>query len=103
VDDLIEGFIHMMAASDDFTGPVNLGNPNEFSILELAERVIALTGSTARIVYQPLPEDDPLQRQPNITLAKEQLGWEPKIQLEEGLKRTIDYFKNMTERSEATP
>jgi UDP-glucuronate decarboxylase len=103
VDDLIEGFIRMMAASDDFTGPVNLGNPNEFSILELAERVIALTGSTARIVYQPLPEDDPLQRQPNITLAKEQLGWEPKIQLEEGLKRTIDYFKNMTVRSEATP
>lgn len=103
VDDLIEGFIRMMAASDDFTGPVNLGNPNEFSILELAERIIALTGSTARIVYQPLPEDDPLQRQPNITLAKEQLGWEPKIQLEEGLKRTIDYFKNMTERSEAAP
>ncbi len=95
VDDLIDGFIRMMAASDDFTGPVNLGNPNEFSILELAERVIALTGSTARIVYQPLPEDDPLQRQPNITLAKEQLGWEPKIQLEEGLKRTIDYFKNI--------
>ena len=93
VDDLIEGFIRMMAASDDFTGPVNLGNPNEFSILELAEKVIALTGSTAKIIYQPLPEDDPLQRQPRITLAKEKLGWEPKIQLEEGLKRTIEYFK----------
>jgi len=95
VDDLIEGFIRMMAASDDFTGPVNLGNPNEFSILELAEKVIALTGSTAKIIYQPLPEDEPLQRQPRITLAKEQLGWEPKIQLEEGLTRTIDYFKNI--------
>jgi len=93
VDDLIEGFIRMMAAPDDFIGPVNLGNPNEFRILELAEKVIALTGSTSKIVYRPLPEDDPLQRQPNITLAKDQLGWEPKIQLEEGLLRTIDYFK----------
>jgi UDP-glucuronate decarboxylase len=94
VADMIEGFIRMMAASDDFTGPVNLGNPNEFTILELAQKVIELTGSTAKIVYQPLPEDDPLQRQPNITLAKKQLGWEPKIQLEEGLKRTIQYFKD---------
>ncbi len=93
VDDMIEGFIRMMGAADDFTGPVNIGNPNEFSILELAEKVIALTGSTAKIVYQPLPEDDPMQRQPNITLAKEQLGWEPNTQLEEGLKRTIEYFK----------
>ncbi len=93
VNDMIEGFICMMGAADDFTGPVNIGNPNEFSILELAEQVIALTGSTAKIVYQPLPEDDPMQRQPNITLAKEQLGWEPKTQLEEGLKRTIEYFK----------
>jgi UDP-glucuronate decarboxylase len=93
VDDMIEGFIRMMGAADDFTGPVNIGNPNEFSILELAEKVIALTGSTAKIVYRPLPADDPLQRQPNITLAKAQLGWEPQIQLEEGLKRTIEYFK----------
>ncbi len=93
VNDMIEGFICMMGAADDFTGPVNIGNPNEFSILELAEKVIALTGSTAKIVYQPLPEDDPMQRQPNITLAKEQLGWEPKTQLEEGLQRTIEYFK----------
>ncbi|MCP4629908.1 MAG: SDR family oxidoreductase [bacterium] len=93
VDDLIEGFVCMMAASDDFTGPVNLGNPNEFSILELAEKIIDLTGSTAKIIHQPLPADDPLQRQPNITLAKGQLGWEPKIQLDEGLRRTIAYFK----------
>jgi UDP-glucuronate decarboxylase len=100
VDDMIEGFIRMMAASDDFTGPVNLGNPNEFTILELAQKVIALTGSTAEIVYQRLPEDDPLQRQPNITLAKERLGWEPTIQLEEGLKRTIKYFKKIFESGE---
>jgi UDP-glucuronate decarboxylase len=93
VDDLIEGFVCMMAAPEDFTGPVNLGNPNEFSILELAEKIISLTGSTAKIIHQPLPADDPLQRQPNITLAKGQLGWEPKIQLEEGLRRTIAYFK----------
>ena len=73
VDDLIEGFVCMMAAPDDFTGPVNLGNPNEFSILELAEKIISLTGSTAKIIHQPLPADDPLQRQPNITLAKRQL------------------------------
>jgi UDP-glucuronate decarboxylase len=93
VDDLIEGFVCMMAAPDDFIGPVNLGNPNEFSILELAEKIINLTASTAKIIHQPLPADDPLQRQPNITLAKRQLGWEPKIQLEEGLRRTIAYFK----------
>jgi len=95
VDDMIEGFIRMMAASADCTGPVNLGNPNEFTILELAQKVIALTGSRSKIVYRPLPEDDPLQRRPNIALAKKQLGWEPQIQLEEGLKRTIEYFKNI--------
>ena len=94
VDDLIDGMIRMMNAPDDFIGPVNIGNPNEFSILELANKVIALTGSTSKIVYLPLPEDDPLQRQPNIDLAKERLGWEPKIQLGEGLERTIEYFKN---------
>jgi UDP-glucuronate decarboxylase len=93
VDDLIDGMIRMMNAPDDFIGPVNIGNPNEFSILELANKVIALTGSTSKIVYLPLPEDDPLQRQPNIDLAKERLGWEPKTQLEEGLKRTVEYFK----------
>jgi UDP-glucuronate decarboxylase len=93
VDDLIDGMIRMMNAPDDFVGPVNIGNPNEFSILELANKVIALTGSTSKIVYLPLPEDDPLQRQPNIDLAKKRLGWEPKTQLEEGLKRTVEYFK----------
>jgi len=94
VDDLIDGMIRMMNAPDDFIGPVNIGNPNEFSILELANKVIALTGSTSKIIYLPLPEDDPLQRQPNIDLAKERLGWEPKTQLEQGLERTIEYFKN---------
>jgi UDP-glucuronate decarboxylase len=93
VDDLIDGLIRMMNAPNDFIGPVNIGNPNEFSILELANKVIALTGSTSKIVHQPLPEDDPLQRQPNIDLAKERLKWEPKTQLEEGLERTIEYFK----------
>jgi UDP-glucuronate decarboxylase len=86
--------MRMMNAADDFTGPVNIGNPNEFSILELAEKVIALTGSQSKIVFHPLPQDDPLQRKPNIYLARKRLGWEPKIQLEEGLRHTIDYFKN---------
>ena len=94
VDDLIDGLIRMMNAPNNFIGPVNIGNPNEFSIRELAKEVISLTGSTSEIVYLPLPEDDPLQRQPNITLAKERLGWEPKTQLEKGLERTIEYFKN---------
>jgi len=93
VDDLVDGMIRMMNAPDDFSGPVNIGNPNEFSIMELAEKVIGLTGSKSKIIHQPLPEDDPLQRQPDIALAKERLGWEPKTQLEEGLKRTIEYFK----------
>jgi len=93
VDDLIDGLVRMMNAPDDFIGPVNIGNPNEFSILELANKVIALTGSTSKIVHHPLPEDDPLKRQHNIDLAKERLGWEPKTQLEEGLERTIKYFK----------
>jgi len=93
VDDLIDGLIRMMNAPDKFIGPVNIGNPNEFSIRELASQVISLTGSTSKIVYLPLPEDDPLQRRPNIDLAKEQLGWEPKIQLKEGLEQTIEYFR----------
>ena len=93
VDDLIDGLIRMMNAPDKFIGPVNIGNPNEFSIRELASQVISLTGSTSKIVYLALPEDDPLQRRPNIDLAKEQLGWEPKIQLKEGLERTIEYFR----------
>ena len=93
VDDLVDGMIRMMNAAGDFTGPVNIGNPNEFSILELAEKVIALTGSKSKIIYRPLPEDDPLQRKPDITLARDHLGWEPQTQLTEGLKRKIDYFK----------
>jgi UDP-glucuronate decarboxylase len=93
VDDLIEGMIRMMASGEEFTGPVNIGNPNEFTILELAGKVIQLTGSKSKIVQMPLPPDDPAQRQPDISLAKKELGWSPKIQLEEGLTRTIDYFR----------
>lgn len=95
VDDLIEGMILMMATADDVIGPINIGNPGEFTILELAEAVIRLTGSKSKIIFMPLPEDDPKQRQPDINLAKNLLGWEPLIQLEEGLKRTIDYFKTV--------
>lgn len=95
VDDLIEGMIRMMATRDDFTGPVNIGNPNEFTILELAEKIIKLTGSTSKIVRMPLPSDDPTQRQPNIDLAKKELDWSPKVQLEEGLIKTIEFFKQI--------
>lgn len=95
VDDLIEGFIKLMATSNDFTGPVNMGNPNEFTIKELAEKVISLTGSSSKIIYEDLPLDDPTQRQPDITLAKKELGWEPTCQLEEGLNKTIPYFENL--------
>jgi UDP-glucuronate decarboxylase len=93
VDDMIDGIIRMMNGPDNFIGPVNIGNPNEFSILELAEKVIAMTGSSSKIVFQPLPEDDPLQRKPDIDLAKKKLGWEPKTQLDEGLKHMVEYFK----------
>ena len=93
IDDLIEGMIRMMETEDDFTGPVNLGNPHEFSILELAEKIIAMTGSSSKIVFKSLPNDDPKQRQPDITLAKKKLGWEPTIELEDGLSRMIEYFK----------
>ena len=82
-----------MNTEDDFIGPVNLGNPNEFSILELAEKVIRLTNSKSKLIFKPLPHDDPKQRQPDITLAKEKLGWEPTIELEEGLQSIIEYFK----------
>lgn len=95
IDDLVEGMIRMMNTDDEFTGPVNLGNPHEFSVLELAERIISLTGSSSKIVFKPLPDDDPRQRQPDITLAKEKLGWQPVIELEDGLKRTIEYFKTV--------
>jgi len=95
VDDLIEGMIRMMNGPDDFVGPVNLGNPGEFSILELAQKVIELTGSGSKIVFEPLPQDDPLQRQPDISLAKEKLDWEPTVNLEDGLRKTIEYFKGI--------
>ncbi len=95
VDDLVEGMVRMMNADDKFIGPVNIGNPNEFTIKELAEKVIELTGSKSKFVYNPLPNDDPKQRQPDISLAKEKLNWEPNVQLEEGLIKTIDYFKNI--------
>jgi len=93
VDDLIEGFLRLMATGDDFTGPVNLGNPVELPVKELAERIIKLTGSSSTLVYKPLPQDDPTQRCPDITLARSKLGWEPTVPLETGLKRTIDYFR----------
>src|SRR3972149_3038455 len=93
VDDLIEGFVRLMNTPDEFTGPVNLGNPGEFTIFELAEKAIALTGSKSKIIFRPLPSDDPLQRCPDIRLAKEELSWSPKIALEEGLAKTIQYFR----------
>ena len=93
VDDLIEGFIRLMNSPDDFTGPVNLGNPGEFTMIELAESILKLTGSRSPLVHKPLPEDDPKQRQPDIRLAREQLGWQPSVPLEEGLKHTIAYFE----------
>jgi UDP-glucuronate decarboxylase len=92
--DLLEGMIRLMNTGDDFTGPVNVGNPNEFTILQLAEMVIRLTGSKSAIVRRPLPSDDPMQRQPDISLAKSKLGWEPKVELEEGLRETIDFFRS---------
>jgi len=95
VDDLIDAMIKMMNSRDDFTGPVNLGNPTEFKIIELAEMILKLTNSKSKIVYKPLPEDDPMQRKPVIDLAKKELNWEPKIPLEEGLKATIQYFKEL--------
>jgi UDP-glucuronate decarboxylase len=95
VDDLIDGMIRMMDSKRGFTGPVNLGNPTEFTILELAETVLRLTGSRSRIVSKPLPEDDPRQRRPDISLARSTLGWEPSTPLEEGLKPTIAYFKTL--------
>lgn len=96
VDDLVEGMIRMMNTEDSFIGPVNIGNPGEFTILELAEQIIQLTTSKSKIIHMPLPEDDPIQRQPDISLAKKHLNnWEPKIQLEEGLIKTINYFKEI--------
>ena len=93
VDDLIDGLIKLMNSPDDFVGPVNLGNPHECTILHLAEMVLRLTGSLSKITFKPLPPDDPIQRQPDIALAREKLDWEPKLELEEGLKKTIEYFR----------
>jgi UDP-glucuronate decarboxylase len=95
VDDLIEGLIRLMQSPDDVTGPINLGKPDEFKILELAEKVIELTNSSSEIIFKPLPADDPQQRRPDITLADKVLGWEPKIMLVEGLKNTIAYFEEV--------
>jgi UDP-glucuronate decarboxylase len=95
VDDLIEGMVNMMDAPDDFIGPVNLGNPVEHRISELAEQVIRLTGSKSRLEFHPAPKDDPQRRQPDISLAREKLGWEPKVDLEKGLGRTIKYFRDL--------
>jgi len=95
VDEMVDAFIRLMATDRDFIGPVNLGNPNEFTIRELAEKTIEMTGAKSTLKNHPLPEDDPQQRQPDISLAKEKLGWEPKIQLEEGLGKTIEYFKSV--------
>ncbi len=92
VDDLIEGLIRMMSGPDDFVGPVNLGNPDEFTILELAKKIVKITNSKSKIVFKPLPQDDPLQRRPDISLAKEKLKWQPTVKLDQGLKKTIEYF-----------
>jgi len=95
VNDLIDAFVLLMNSDDSFTGPVNTGNPSEFTMLELAEMIIKLTGSKSKIIHKPLPQDDPKQRQPDITLANEKLSWEPKIRLEDGLTRTIKYFESI--------
>jgi UDP-glucuronate decarboxylase len=95
VSDLVDGFLRMMDKNEPLVGPINLGNPNEFTMLELAEKVIKLTGSSSKLRFEPLPQDDPKQRQPDITKAKAQLGWGPKVQLEEGLEETISYFKRV--------
>ncbi len=100
VSDLIEGWIRLMATGDDVTGPINIGNPGEFTMIELAENVIDLTGSKSRLVFEPLPADDPKQRKPDITLAKEKLGWEPTVPLREGLAKTIEYFDTLLKNAE---
>ena len=102
VDDLIEAFVRFMDTPDDVIGPINTGNPNEFTIKQLAEKVIELTGSKSKLDHQPLPADDPVQRQPDITLAKEVLSWEPKIQLEAGLRKTIEYFDILLKERKTT-
>jgi len=95
VDDLVKGLVRLMESEEEITGPINLGNPGEFSIKELAEKVVTMTGSSSKIVYEPLPQDDPTQRQPDITQAREKLGWEPEVPLREGLKPTVEYFSEL--------
>ena len=95
IDDLIDGLIKMMATDDSFTGPVNIGNPREFTIKQLAEMIIELTGSKSKLVYRPLPGDDPRQRKPDISLARKILDWSPKVDAEDGLKNTIEYFRSL--------
>jgi UDP-glucuronate decarboxylase len=97
VDDLIEGFVLLMSSPKDVTGPINIGNPGEFTILELAETILRMVGGSSRLELKPLPQDDPKQRKPDITQARETLGWEPKVNLEEGLEKTIDYFRKFLE------
>ncbi len=101
VDDLIGGLIKLMESDDGFTGPVNMGNPVEFTILELAQKVIELTQSSSEIIFKPLPEDDPVRRKPDSSLAKEKLNWEPRVRLEDGLGQTIAYFKNLISEANA--
>lgn len=95
VDDLVDGLVRLMGSENSFVGPVNLGNPNEFTIRELAEKVVDITGSSSQIVEKPLPKDDPRQRQPDITLARDKLNWQPKTELNEGLRKTIEYFEGL--------
>lgn len=103
VDDLVNGMIRLMdRTEDEFTGPVNVGNPGEFTILELAEKIIQLTGSSSTLEYKPLPPDDPIKRKPDISLAKEKLGWEPTVELDVGLTKTIEYFEDRLRKSQAT-
>lgn len=97
VDDLIDGMVRLMESDPAFTGPVNIGNPTEFTMLELAEQVLRIVGGSSKLVFKPLPQDDPKQRQPNIELAKEKLGWHPKVSLVDGLKETVSYFKSSLE------
>lgn len=97
VEDLIDGLVKLMNTPDDLTGPVNLGNPTELTILDLAEKIIKFTGAKSRIVFKPLPQDDPMQRRPDITVASRALNWKPRVPLEEGLEKTIDYFRNSIE------
>ena len=103
VDDMIKAFVSLMDSADEFVGPVNLGNPHEFTIRELAEKVIEMTGSRSKLINQPLPMDDPRQRQPDISLAKDKLHWQPVVQLDEGLKKTISYFDNFLKSSTYNP